>query len=187
MRTSAIATLLHLNGPPGIGKSTIARRYVAEHRGTLNCDIDVLRTLVGGWAEDFAGAGSLIRPAALALVEAYLATGRDVVLPQLLVDPAELALFEACATRAGARFVERYLMADVDRAVARFERRGASGHREPWHDQVRRIVAEKGGDGALVRSHAAVLDLLGTRSSAVAVPAVEGDVDGTYRALLGSL
>ena len=52
-----MARLLHLNGPPGIGKSTLARRYAAEHHGVLNCDIDVLRTLIGGWEDDFAGAG----------------------------------------------------------------------------------------------------------------------------------
>jgi hypothetical protein len=182
-----MATLLHLNGPPGIGKSTIARRYVDESPGTLNCDIDVLRTLVGGWADDFAGVGSLIRPAALAMIAAHLSTGHDVVLPQLLVDPVELALFEASAVGAGARFVERYLIDDVDRAVARFGRRGESGHREPWHDQVRDIVAGKGGDEALVRSHAAVLRLLEHRPDAVVVPTAEGDVDGTYRELVASL
>jgi hypothetical protein len=88
--SSSVSRLIHLNGPPGIGKSTLARRYVADHAGVLNCDIDMLRTLVGGWASDFPGAGALIRPAALAMIEAYLASGHDVVLPQMLADPAEL-------------------------------------------------------------------------------------------------
>ena len=57
-----MSRLIHLNGPPGIGKSTLARRYVAAHAGVLNCDIDVLRTLIGGWKDDFPGAGALIRP-----------------------------------------------------------------------------------------------------------------------------
>lgn len=51
-----MSRLIHLNGPPGIGKSTLARRYVSEHPGVLNCDIDVLRTFIGGWEDDFAGA-----------------------------------------------------------------------------------------------------------------------------------
>lgn len=61
----------------------------------MNCDVDVLRTWVGGWQDDFAQAGELIRPAALAMIGAYLRSGHDVVLPQMLVDPTELARFEA--------------------------------------------------------------------------------------------
>ena len=51
------ARLIHLNGPPGIGKSTLARRYAAEHAGVLLCDVDVLRTMIGGWQEDDGAAG----------------------------------------------------------------------------------------------------------------------------------
>ena len=110
--------LIHLNGPPGIGKSTLASRYADEHPGVLNCDVDVLRTLIGGWAHDFEWAGSLIRPAALAMIQAYLENGQDVVLPQMLVDPAELARFEAAATGAGAQFVERVPMDSASATVA---------------------------------------------------------------------
>ncbi|MDF1603911.1 AAA family ATPase [Nocardioides sp. YIM 152315] len=182
-----MARLIHLNGPPGIGKSTIARRYVDEHPGVLNCDIDVLRTLIGGWSDDFGNAGALIRPAALAMIEAYLASGHDVVLPQMLANPAELARFEACADRAGADFVERFLMDDLDRAVARFDRRGDAEPNDVWHAQVRAIVAAQGGSDALVHWHAALARLLEQRPSAVVVPSVEGDVDDTYRRLVASL
>jgi hypothetical protein len=48
----AVARLIHLNGSPGVGKSMRARRYAADHPGTLMCDIDVLRTMVGGWQRD---------------------------------------------------------------------------------------------------------------------------------------
>src|SRR5436305_7986509 len=132
-RVSRVAALIHLEGAPGIGKSTIARRYVAEHPGVLNCDIDVLRTLIGGWSEDFVRAGALIRPAALAMIEAYLAGGGDVVLPQLIANPAEIERFEGCARTAGAQFIERVLMADVDQAVARFNHRGEGHPEDPWH------------------------------------------------------
>ena len=181
-----MARLLHLNGPPGIGKSTLARRYVADHPGVLNCDIDVLRTLIGGWEDDFARAGSLIRPAALALVEAYLAAGEDVVLPQLLARVTELEKFEAAAHRAGAEFVTVMVMDDVDAAVSRFHLRGDDG-RDPWHDQVREIVRAQGGDEVLTHYHRALLTLQEERPDARVVRSVAGDTEGTYRAVLGAV
>jgi predicted kinase len=186
VQSSDVSRLIHLNGPPGIGKSTLARRYVADHPGVLNCDIDVLRTLIGGWASDFPEAGALIRPAALAMIEAYLANGRDVVLPQMLANPTELARFEACATNVGAQFIERVLMDTPAASVARFHRRGASAE-DPWHDQVRAIVAADGGDEALARWHAALGRLLGERPNAVVIASREGAVDETYYAFVESL
>ena len=182
-----MSRLIHLNGAPGVGKSTLARRYVAEHPGVLNCDIDVLRTLVGGWRDDFIAAGSAIRPAALAMIRAHLGSGRDVVLPQMLFNPAELARFEGAAHEADAEFVERYLMDGRDEAVARFHRRGAGGDPDPWHEQVREIVAGQGGDAYLAHCHEMLERLLADRPRAVVVPSVHGAVDDTYRALVDSL
>lgn len=179
--------LIHLNGPPGIGKSTIARRYVEEHHGVLNCDIDVLRTFVGGWSRDFDAAGARIRPAALAMIEAHLRSGHDVVLPQMLVRPSELARFQGCAVRAGAQFVERFLMDERLAAIARFNRRGQSSPDDPWHGQVRAIVQEQGGDVALARWHAALEDLLAQRPDAHVIRSDEGDVAATYARLVDSL
>lgn len=153
----------------------------------LGCDIDVLRTFIGGWSDDFGRAGHLVRPAALAMIGAYLASGHDVVLPQMLVDPREVARFEACAVDAGADFVEVFLMDDLDSAVARFGRRGEGEPADPWHRQVREIVDAEGGDRELERCHAGLVRLLAERPSAVVVPSVEGQPDATYAALLDTL
>jgi hypothetical protein len=179
--------LIHLNGPPGIGKSTLARRYAADHPGVLNCDIDLLRTLIGGWQDDFAGAGALIRPAALAMIGAYLSAGNDVVLPQMLCDPLEVARFTGCATDVKAEYVQRFVMDSAASSVARFDRRGAGEPTDPWHGQVRTIVAANGGEAALRRCHAALEQLLHERSDAVVIDSVEGSVDETYELLCATL
>lgn len=182
-----MSRLIHLNGPPGIGKSTLARRYVESHPGVLNCDVDVLRTLIGGWRGDFVGAGSLIRPAALAMIEAYLRNGHDVVFPQMMFDAAELALFEGAATNSGAQFLERVLMDTPTSSAARFHRRGRSDPEDPWHDQVRSIVAAQGGDAMLARCHASLRSLVAERPDAVVIDSQEGRVEQTYLALLETL
>lgn len=175
--------LLHLNGPPGIGKSTIARLYAADHPGTLVCDIDVLRTLIGGWESDFAAAGALIRPAALAMIGAYLESGHDVVLPQMLARLSERERFERAATDVGAEVVTVMLMDEEAEAVARFHRRGGDGA-DAWHEQVRAIVQAQGGDEVLASSYRKLREQLVQRPDTIAVRSVEGDPQGTYRAVL---
>jgi hypothetical protein len=155
--------------------------------GALNCDVDVLRSLIGGWTQDFANAGALIRPAAIAMIGAYLASGHDVVFPQMLLDPAEVTLFEDCALDAGAQFIERWLMDEPDAAIARFYRRGQDEPPDPWHTQVQDIVAAHGGRRALADYHSDLEQLLTQRSSAVVVDSIDGDIEATYRLVLTSL
>jgi hypothetical protein len=78
-------------------------------------------------------------------------------------------------------------MDDPAAAVARFHRRGARRPADPWHEEVRAIVAASGGDDALVQCHAALEQVLLVRTAAVRVTSVEGGIDETYRALVNSL
>ncbi len=176
-----MATLIHLNGAPGVGKSTIAERYVAEHSGVLNCDVDRLRCFIGGWREDFGAVGSLIRPVAQAMIRAHLGSGRDVLLPQMLVNEEERARFRAVAVESGHAYVHILLRAEPGEARARFYRRPTG---DPLHAVIRAVVSAGGGgsviDGYDRRLAAAARS--GSGSDAIPVDA-HGDVERTYRAV----
>lgn len=179
-----VPRLIHLNGPPGIGKSTLARRYGADHPGTLVCDIDVLRAMVGGWESDFHGAGSRIRSAALAMISAYLLTGDDVVLPQLISRRDEQERFRAAATDVGAQYQCLLLMAEPGDVVRRFHARHAESGADPWLRRVHEVVQEQGGDDALIGGRATLLALAAVDPAIVVVPST--DPDNTYAAVLAA-
>ena len=148
-------TLLHLNGPSGVGKSTLARAHADAHLGTLLCDIDELRSWVSGWEEDFVGTGEAVRASALALLTAYLRTGRDVVLPQLIVTPAQAERFEAAAAEAGATYVGVVLDVAPETLLARLHARPVT----PVSSVVSRIIEERGGDELVLEGRRQLLEL----------------------------
>ncbi|NYI79961.1 AAA family ATPase [Nocardioides panzhihuensis] len=180
-----MARLILLNGMPGVGKSTIARRYAAAHPGTLVCDVDVLRTFIGGWREDFVGAGARIRPAAIGLITGFLRESGDVVLPQLLARVSEVERFERAALDAGAEFVEILLATESTDAVRRFHDRDDGV--DPWHSTVRALVAEGGGDASLMAYAEKLGELAEKRPATRIIASVDGDEDGTYAAVLAAL
>lgn len=172
----AMVRLIHLNGAPGVGKSTLAQWYAAAHPGVLNCDIDRLRCLVGGWEKDFDGVGAVVRPLAMAMIAAHLAGGRDVVLPQMLARESERAKFEAVAADAGHDYVQAMLRAAPGQARERFHGRDQG---DPLFAVIGRSVQQQGGDEVIdhLEGH-----LASTVSPHVVIDA-SGDLASTCRAL----
>jgi len=181
-----VPRLIHLNGPPGIGKSTLAQLYVNEHPGVLNLDIDQLRYLVGGWRDRFAETGQIVRPLALSMAHAHLREGRDVVMPQYLGRLSEIEQVEAVVRDSGAAFLEVVLMDDRRRSVERFYRRG-EGSDLAWHRHVREVVERSGGPALLARMHDQLTGVLAARPDATVIPSVAGAIGETYEALTAVL
>lgn len=124
--------LILLNGPPAAGKSTLARRWVADHPLALALDVDVLREMLGGWRGDPHAAGLAARELAVAAAGAHLAAGHDVVVPQLLARP-EFA--DRLAALAGAGYVEVAVLLARDECVRRYVERWRAGA-DPVHGRA---------------------------------------------------
>ncbi|WP_079576217.1 AAA family ATPase [Krasilnikoviella flava] len=124
-RAGGPTTLLLLNGPPGVGKSTVAAALAAGRPGTLVLDVDVVRALISG---EHAGTAEPARRLALDMARSHLGAGSDVVVPQLVARPDQVARFERAAADGGARFAHVLLQAVSD-TVARRVAAHAAPHR----------------------------------------------------------
>lgn len=175
-----MAVLLHLNGPPGIGKSTLAALWADRHPGTLDLDLDALHPLVGGWRDPERDTHSLVRPLGKAMASAYLSGGHDVVLPQYLGRLGEIEAFEGIAHDRGADFVEVVLLDDRAAALARFHARTDD---TAWNQHNRRVVADLGGDAFLGEMYDRLLAVTRSRPTALHVRSTDGALEETYAAV----
>lgn len=114
-----MAALVLLNGPPGVGKSTLARRFVADHPLALALDIDVVRSMLGRWMDAPTDAGLAARALAMAMIRTHLAAGHDVVVPQFLGRVDFVVELAAVAASERVPFVELARPATIEVPVVR--------------------------------------------------------------------
>jgi predicted kinase len=133
--------LVLLNGPPAVGKSTLARRYADAHPLTLVLEIDAVRALLGSWLDEWERSGVAARQIALAMARTHLEAGYDVIVPQLLTRRPFVHELQATAEAAGASFHEFALLDAREVVLARLERRG-----EPGDGFSSRALMEKQGN-----------------------------------------
>lgn len=171
--------LIHLNGVSGVGKSTVARLYADRHPGVLNLDVDLVVSLIGGWQDNFWATLAPARLLAAAMAETHLRAGRDVVMPQLTTQPAEIEGCQAACERAGAEYREIVLVAQRQHALDRYAGRVAEGG-----GPVDEIIARNGGTALLERIHDHLAEYLVGRPDCLLVPTDGRDPEQTYAAVL---
>ena len=180
-RLVALARLVFLNGAPGSGKTSLARRYLADHPLTLLVDIDDLRAQLGQW-ERLEESRMMARELALVLAEAQLQSGHDVIVPQYVGRTEFIERLDGLARRCGAELVEVVLVADPTVVVERFRRRRwelrASAGLHPEADvgeaEIEQVVGE-----AFDR----IADVLARRPAARPLPA-DADLSMSYSELV---
>jgi predicted kinase len=178
-----VPRLIVLNGPPGIGKSTVALRYVEDHPFTLSLEQDVVRGLLGGWRTREGESGALARELCLGMARIHLFAGHEVVVPQFIANPEYLDRLSDLARDVHAQYVEFALLDDLGSAESRFHARINDPLRAE-HQRVAAAFIEQAGGYA--HQYARLTRCLADREP-IEIHSIEGDPDGTYRTVLAHL
>ena len=178
--------LILLNGAPGVGKSTLARRWAEDHPPTLNLDIDQVRDLIGGWRADPAQGGLLAREIALTAARTHLLAGHDVIVPQFLGRLPFIEQLDRLTAEVRAEFHEIVLLDSRENTLRRFTERSA-GSTDPAHVDARELLNRSGGLPELAAMYDRLLAVLAARPAVRVVPSGAGGVDEAYRDLLAAL
>jgi predicted kinase len=116
---NAAQEVIVLNGPAGVGKSTVSQLLRELVPGTVAISGDALRSFVPGNARDFLGGGSTYRAAA-ALANAYLGMAAPrIVFDYVFSHPDHLAYFQKAFARRDVPVYLFTLWAPLEVVVAR--------------------------------------------------------------------
>ncbi|HJP78028.1 MAG TPA: AAA family ATPase [Pseudonocardiaceae bacterium] len=166
--------LIHLNGPTACGKSTLARRYVNDHPLALDLDLDQVRDLIGNWREHQPDAGQLTRDIAIAAARVHLASGHDVVVPQLLAEPLFIDKLASLAREVGAAFHEIMLIDSKPNMLRRFRQRRVHPNSDTSEQELSDLYDR-------------LLALLPTRPNVRVIHIDDGQPELAYQAILSTL
>jgi predicted kinase len=119
--------LIVLNGFPASGKTTIAKKYIAEHSMAMSIEADAMVDNIGDWTSHKDEVRQLTSELTKAMLRTYLASGHDVVLPYFVTKVEEVQQFEAIAIACDADYYEFVLYNERADAIARLIQRGRWG------------------------------------------------------------
>jgi len=178
--------LIILNGPLGIGKSTLAKRYAKDHPLTLVLDIDEVWAMLSNWREEKELSAPLSKKMALEMARVTLKAGHDVIVPQIL-QTSELAdSFEKLSKDCGAQYYEILLIVDKEESLRRFIDRGKregnpTGFREGG------VIDTGGREIKLAEMYDNMIEVSSKRPNTINIEPLLGDVEGTYKDLVNHI
>lgn len=167
--------LILLNGPAGVGKSTITELFLQENPLSIGVEGDSIIAMMGCWREYEDDARELVFQHTLHMANTQLKAGHDVVLPYLLVEPAHAEAFANVAQNNNAVFVEIVLYSERADAVTRLLERGV------WGEKGSPKLTEE--DKPEIEALYEKMELaLQSRPDTRYIHVKKGDIQGTYRA-----
>ena len=117
--------LIIINGPSGVGKSTIAERISHALPLSLLLDIDAQRRFISGYRELRKESYDLVFNFCLAAVDAHLRAGHDVIIEKIIRnDDSKLTELERIGQQHGAQVYELILNARKETVLRRAHERG---------------------------------------------------------------
>jgi adenylylsulfate kinase-like enzyme len=119
--------LILLDGFAGVGKTTLAKRYIADHPLAMDLEGDEIIVMLGQWLKYENAARELLFKIGKAIITSHLESGYDIVVPCLPTNVDHQQAFEDIAKSTGAQFFEVVLVTDREEAIRRLLKRGTWG------------------------------------------------------------
>jgi len=177
-----VPKLILLNGPPGIGKSTLSKRYTDNHPMTLNIDIDHIWWMMGQWQESRPESEEQKFVLANALVDAHLSQGYDVIIAQHVATTGYYKKLESIVDKYRAKLIEITLLCSEKDAVQRCIDRGLkAGYKNGFRPGG--ILESEGGANKLKAMYREMINEVSNRQSMHYIESVYGDEDATNEEL----
>lgn len=116
--------LIIINGPTGIGKSTISKMVHNDLALSFLLAMDEQRRYISKYREYRVESRDLVRNIALAIIDTYLQTGHDVIIDAVITDSILMDKIMDIGAKNNATILEFILTSDKDTLITRAENRG---------------------------------------------------------------
>jgi predicted kinase len=178
--------LILLNGNPGMGKTTLAQRYVDEHPMALNLDIDNIWIMMGQWQASQPYSDELKLKYAYVLADMHLSVGLNVIVPNLMESVDEYEAFESIAVKNNVTLKEVVLLSSQEDAIERCKKRARGlGHVSGFRPGG--VLDTNGRELKLISMYQNMLGAIALRPNVVTIISIEDEIDATYRQLLDAI